>query len=360
MNWKHVFISAILISTEVTYCQSNYDYQVEKVQEGIYLFKPIISDYRWVTSNIALIINGDDALVVDSGLLPEAAQSAIKEIKKITTKPVKYLVNTHWHGDHWQGNGAFVKEYPNIQIIATEQSGYAMKENGMVWAGNLYLKYFNKYVQDYEKAIQEKSLDGKILSNDELVELKKAINELKADIEGIKKLNPQLPNTYFSDKLVLVCGAREIQVLYLGVGNTSGDAIVYLPQEKIVVAGDLVVAPSPYESGMFSPEWLETSQKLAGLDFNTLIPGHGDAQQGKAYLRFLNSFFEEIIRQVKFAYLRLGISSVDDLKKAVTHKSVSDELLKHPEYKAFVELLDPEFVPAAIQTSFKRIIQGKK
>jgi glyoxylase-like metal-dependent hydrolase (beta-lactamase superfamily II) len=160
--------------------------------------------------------------------------------------------------------------------------------------------------------------------------------------------------------MVITKGEREIQLLYPGIGNTSGDAVVYLPKEKILIPGDLVVHPSPYESGMFSPEWLETSQKLAALDFNILIPGHGEVQRGKSYLNFLNAYFAEIIRQVRNAYINNGISGVDDLKKVVTHKTVTDELAKVNEFKPFLEKVDASFVPAAIQTSFRRIIQGKK
>ncbi len=339
--------------------QSFYKYEVEKVATDIFVLKPIISDYRWVTSNIVVIVNENDLLVVDSGLLPDAANEAIKEIREISSKPIRNLVNTHWHGDHWQGNEAFEKAYPRIQFIATEQGKKSIEENGLVWAKKLYIKYFELSIANYDKAIAEKSLDGKTLSDVELADLKTATAQFRQDLEGIRRLKPVLPNITFSDKLVITKGSREIQLLYLGIGNTSGDAVVYLPKEKIVIAGDLVVHPSPYESGMFSPEWLETSQKLAALDFEILIPGHGEVQHNKDYLNFLNSLFEEIIKQVKYAY-KNGTTSADDLKKAVTHKSVTDELLKVPAYKPFIEKLDAGFVHQSIQTSFKRIIQGKK
>jgi cyclase len=359
-NLRISLITLISLMSLTLFAQSVYKYDVEKVQEDIYVFKPVINDYRWVTSNIILIVNERDALVVDSGLLPAAAAEAIKEIKKITTKPVKYLVNTHWHGDHWQGNEAFEKTYPGLEIIATEQGLKGMQANGMVWAKQLYLKYFqNFYLSKYEKALTEKSLDGKALSDAELATLKEGTEQLRQDIESMKQLKPVLPNTAYGDKMILNRGSREIQLLYLGIGNTSGDAVVYLPNEKLVVAGDLVVYPSPYESGMFSPEWLETSQKLAALDYKTLIPGHGDVQHDQSYLDFLNALYTEIIAQVNNAYLK-GTTSADDFKSVVSHQTVTAELNKKPEYEKFAKNLDPGFVPAAIQTSFRRIMQGKK
>ncbi len=103
----------LLAAINLVSAQSVYNYEVEKIVEDVYLLKPKINRYRWVTANIVVIVNADDILVVDSGLLPAAAAEAIKEIKKISSKPVRYLLNTHWHGDHWQGNEAFAR---NIQV----------------------------------------------------------------------------------------------------------------------------------------------------------------------------------------------------------------------------------------------------
>ena len=359
-SMKWIAFAPLMLLSFYSPAQSVYKYAVEKVIDDIYVLKPQINDYRWVTSNIIVVINEQDVLVVDSGLLPAAGNEAIKEIKKITTKPVRYLVNTHWHGDHWQGNEAFEKAYPELEIIATEQGLKGMQANGTVWAKQLYLKYFqNFYPSKYEKGLTEKSLDGKTLNDQELGLLKEGTAQLKQDIEGMKQLKTVFPNTTYSDKMVLKRGSREIQLLYLGIGNTSGDAVIYLPNEKVLIPGDLVVYPSPYESGMFSPEWLETSLKLAALDYTVLIPGHGDVQKDHAYLNFLNALYAEIIKQVNDAYLK-GTTNVDEFKTIVTHQTVMNELNKTPGFEMFTKNLDSGFVPSAIQTSFKRIMQGKK
>lgn len=332
---------------------------LEKATENVYVLKPDISKYRWVTSNIVIVINDADVLVVDSGLLPEAAEEAIKEIRKLTDKPVRYLINTHWHGDHWQGNGAFAKAFPELDIIATDHGYKGIARNGMVWANKLYPKHFQNYVTSYEKSVKEKQIDGKLLNDLELKELKEGLAEMKNDLNGIKRLIPKFPTMTYSESLTIRSGEREIQLLYLGVGNTSGDAIIYLPKEKILIAGDLVVHPSPFESGMFSPEWLETSKKLEALDFNLLIPGHGDILKGHAYLQFLNALYEEVILQVDEAY-KNGISKGDEIKDVVTHKTVTDKLSKKIDFREFVKALEPDFVPAAVRNSYLRIIQGKQ
>lgn len=357
---SHIIAFILGLSFNHAAAQSAYSYQVEKVNPDIYVLKPTISDYRWVTANIIVIVNESDVMVVDSGLLPEAATEAIKEIKKITPKPVRYLVNTHWHGDHWQGNEVFKRTYPGIDIISTEQTKLALQENGLVWVNKLYPKNYGGFIDTYEKAIAEKSLYGEALSDTQVAELKTTLTDVRKDIDGIKKIIPVLPNLTYSERMVISDKKREIQFLYFGVANTSGDAIVFLPSEKILITGDLVVHPSPYESGMFSPEWLEVMKKMNDLDYTTLLPGHGEIQHDKAYVNFLIAFFSEIISQVKVAYVTNGVSSTDDLKKIVTDKTVKDKLIQNSEYRSFVEHMDSGFVQAAINTAAKRIIQGKK
>ncbi|HZY79862.1 MAG TPA: MBL fold metallo-hydrolase [Cyclobacteriaceae bacterium] len=351
---------AFSFSINCATAQSTYTYEVAKIYTDVYILKPTISDYRWVTANIIVVVNENDVLVVDSGLLPEAATEAIKEIRKITPKPVRYLVNTHWHGDHWQGNESFKKAFPGIDIIATEQTRLALQENGLVWVNKLYPKHYGAFVDTYEKAITDKNLYGEPLSDKQVADLKIAIADVRRDVDGIKKIVPVLPNVTFSERMVISDKKREIQILYFGVANTGGDAIVFLPGEKILITGDLVVHPSPYESGMFSPEWLDVMKKMNALDYTTLLPGHGEVQHDKAYVDFLIAFFGEIISQVKAAYVTNGISSVDDLKKVVTDKSVGDKLGQVAGYKSFLEHLGPGFVQAAVTTASRRIIQGKK
>ena len=355
-----LFLSQIVFSKKtIAQYKANYRYEVERVLPDIYILKPIINQYRWVTANIIVLVNDSDVVVVDSGLLPAAAIEAIKEIKKITDKPIRYLINTHWHGDHWQGNDAFATAFPNIDIISTEQAKKGMARNGLVWAKQFYFKHFNNYLKDFENSLKEKSIDGKPLSQPQMMELQTGIVQMNEDLADLKNLKLVLPTITFSENLILQKGAREIQILYLGIGNTSGDGVIYLPKEKVVITGDLVVYPSPFESGMFSPEWLETSKKLSLLDFQYLLPGHGEVQRDKKYIFYLNALFEEIIKQVSEAYSQ-GNSKLEDVKLRVTHQTVTDKLNLVPEYKTFTNQLDQEFVPAAIQTSYKRIIQGKQ
>ncbi len=86
---------------------------------------------------------------------------------------------------------------------------------------------------------------------------------------------PTPPNVTLSDNLTLHRGDREIQLMFLGKGHTGGDVIVYLPAEKILITGDLLLEGMPFMGDAFPPDWIETLERLKALDFDTVVPGHG-------------------------------------------------------------------------------------
>ncbi|MBS1576222.1 MAG: MBL fold metallo-hydrolase [Bacteroidetes bacterium] len=342
-----------------SYSQSLFKYDIEKITADVYVLKPVINEYRWVTANIVVIVGEDDIVVVDSGLLPDAAREAIREIRKISNKPVRQLLNTHWHGDHWQGNEVFAKEFPGLQIISTEKNSEAIKRSGMVWINNFYPKYLQQMIDGYEMEIKNNKPAGsdKNFNANELELIKEGVGQVKEDLANMKKINPVFPNVIFNDKMIIKKGQRIFEFYYLGVGNTVGDAVLYLPNEKILIPGDLVVYPSPYESGAFSKEWVETSKKLKQFDFNYLVPGHGDVQHNTGYLDYLNDLYAELFRQMNDAYLR-GKATIEEVQKMVTTESVTKELNKNPKYVYFTKNLGNDFVPNAIRDSYRRLSIG--
>ena len=97
---------------------------IEKVTlaDGIYLFRAPSTLDLWTSSNSVVIVNDSDVVVFDSNARTSTSRLVIAEIRKITTKPVRVLINSHWHMDHWMGNAAYADAYPGLQIIATAET----------------------------------------------------------------------------------------------------------------------------------------------------------------------------------------------------------------------------------------------
>src|SRR5688572_29853371 len=92
-------------------------YEVRKLAEGVYVFLWTDPLEQPIESNSVIIVNDDDVVVVDSSLFASSARLVISEIRKLTPKPVRLLINTHWHDDHVFGNSTFREAWPGLQIV---------------------------------------------------------------------------------------------------------------------------------------------------------------------------------------------------------------------------------------------------
>jgi glyoxylase-like metal-dependent hydrolase (beta-lactamase superfamily II) len=132
-----------------------------------------------------------------------------------------------------------------------------------------------------------------------------AIARLREDIARREKEQKELaawsyagPTLSYRDELRLDLGGREAHIVHLGRGNTPGDSVVWLPAEKVAIAGDLVVAPVPYAFFSYPAEWIGTLRRLTRLGATVLVPGHGPVMKDHAYVEEVIALLESATRQV--------------------------------------------------------------
>ncbi|HUR97724.1 MAG TPA: MBL fold metallo-hydrolase [Pyrinomonadaceae bacterium] len=276
-----------------------------KLADGIYTIRHKDAPDTFPQGNTTVIIGDREVLVVDSCYLPSSAREDIADIKKWTNKPVRYLVNTHWHFDHTMGNGTYWDAFPGLNIIAHIETAQQSAGYNPGW--------FDRFPKrgDRLKQILEAGKDGngKVLTEGERKEYADAIAGIAPVQEEFKLIVDRAPNLTFDSEMRVDLGNREVRVMHLGRGNTAGDAIIYLPKEKIVMTGDLVVHPVPYMFGGYPVEFGATLRKLDQLNFETMIPGHGEvmrSDESRAYVRLLVDFIETVTQQVSSETHRLG------------------------------------------------------
>ena len=130
-------------------------------------------------------------------------------------------------------------------------------------------------------------------------------------------LHKTYPNVTFSDSMTIMLGGREIQVLH-AQAITTGDTYLYLPKEKVLVTGDILLSPYPFAiGGTYPAEWLRTLEKFATLAPSVIIPGHGDAETNPDFLRANVALFQEVMQQVR-----------DDKAKGMTADQTTEALDK--------------------------------
>jgi cyclase len=268
-----------------------------KLAEGVYTIRHPDAPDTFPQGNTTVIIGEREVLVVDSCYLPSAAREDIAQIRQWTTKPVRYLVNTHWHYDHTMGNGTYWEAFPGLAIIAHRETARQSANYNPGW-----FERFPRRADVMRKILSEgKDNNGKILTDAEKKEYEDAIKGLNPVQAEFKTLTDKTPNLTFDSELTINLGSREVQIKHPGRGNTAGDAIVYLPQEKILIAGDLIVHPVPYMFGGYPSEFVKTLQNLSRMDFQTIVPGHGTTLRGaeaRDYINSLVGFTSAVIAEV--------------------------------------------------------------
>ncbi len=212
-------------------------YAFEKIADGVYY---TTSGSPMATGGNHTIIVGDqNVFLVDSGTTPAAGRALLEDMKLITDKPVRWVVNTHFHFDHTDGNSIFG---PEVEIIGHEYVRHAIADLDIIHREPFKTAMANMPIQ--VEALKKQIADEKDPAR--RATLEKQLAAKQADWEEFKNLKPTPPTLTYTSKMTLFQGQREIQLLFLGRGHTQGDTIVYLPKERIVCSGDMMETQPAY------------------------------------------------------------------------------------------------------------------
>jgi glyoxylase-like metal-dependent hydrolase (beta-lactamase superfamily II) len=270
-------------------------FELQKVAEGVYgaLAKPSTP----INCNAAVVVYDEGVLVVDTHSRPSSAAALIAQIRKLTDKPVRYAVNTHFHWDHAQGNHAYPVAFPRqVAIVASEATRENLAAMGLQRVKD-QLAAGPRQVDDLKKRI---AAEGDPAARNDLQE---SLRQQEAYLTEIKSLELTLPDLTFDKSMILHRPALDIVLLFLGRGHTSGDVVVYLPKQRVVATGDLLHGWMPFMGDSYPPEWVATLDALDKLDFDHVIGGHGPVKP-KSHLRFFRNYLADLIEEVRRARAR--------------------------------------------------------
>ncbi len=292
-------------------------FKIERVSRRVYA--AIAQTNPVVNGNSAIIVTEKGLVVVDSQSYPSAAHSLYSQFaREVNDLPVRYLINTHHHLDHAHGNAAYLKMFgPRMDIISTDFSRAALEQAGRWFSAFLQgrpvtpaqvqgvanQEMYYAFLQSYIGSLRDEipAIDARLAQlngKNRAAELNRA-NTLRAYFSDMSRFIPALPNLTFNRNLRLHCGDVTIEILFLGRGHTAGDAVVFVPEDRVVVTGDLVHGLDPLLMEAYPDEWPATVGKLAELEFDSLVPGHGPVQHGRAMLMLFKDYLTELNQLVK-------------------------------------------------------------
>ena len=275
-------------------------HRFEKVADGI--FYATASGTMNVGANSPIILTDDEALIIDSEITPAAGRALAADLKAITSKPIRYVVDSHYHYDHAHGNQVFIAD---AQVIGHDNTRKRLLTN--VLEQYTYLTSV-KPVPERVAALRERIAQE--TDAQQKAALERQVANSLAYLEQVKETRVTPPSVTFDRSMTIVRGGREMRLLYLGRGHTDTDVVVYLPKERIVATGDLMESVVSYMGDSYPEEWIATLDRLRALDFDTVMPGHGVVFKGKTKIEAFQKYLRDVITQT--AALRKQSLSAED------------------------------------------------
>lgn len=233
----------------------------------------------------SLIVVGDRAvLVVDAQFTREATLETLAAVRSVTRKPVRWVVNTHWHDDHFAGNQVYRDSFPDVQFVIHENTREDLKAIGApnrdgtkAGAPPLVKKYGDQMAIGL-------GVDSTPISPKERESLTDAIRIMNRYLEELPSFRETMDGPSVQSSWDIDLGGREVQVLWLGRANTRGDLVVDVASAGVVATGDLLVHPIPFAFGSYPREWATALDRVKAMKPRAIVPGHGPVLRDFAYL----------------------------------------------------------------------------
>lgn len=293
-------------------------FHVEKLAEGVYAAVRDEPPGFAVESNSLFIIGERNVVVVDAQSNLGSTRQAVAALRRLTSKPVRYVINTHWHDDHIIGNQVYREAFPGVEFIT-----HADTRAYLAGKGSAVRKDFHKQIPEFAGQIRKAVNENKNLRGEPINEEERAsyLSDMELADEYMTvpgDFQPALATITLRDELTLYQGNRVIEVRYLGRGHTSGDLVVHLPNASIVASGDLIVWPVPLVGGDQSHvgDWGATLEKLSALNAKILVPGHGPVMRDDSYLQLVTRLMNTVKQQTEAAMAK-GATTLEDARKSV-------------------------------------------
>ena len=288
-------------------------FDIQKVADGVYC--ALAHPQALTNCNAAIFVNSQDVLVVDAHSKPSAAAALIAQIRdEVTTKPVRYLVNTHFHWDHTQGDPAYRSAGGKVQIIASEETKQLIAKNG-----RNRLKESLDGVPKIIDGLQARLAKATSAADREFYQ--DQIRLARAYEVEMKTYAPELPDISFDKSHVITDRAHDLHIEFHGRAHTAGDVVVFCPQKRAVATGDVVIGFLPNIADGYPREWPGTIDSIARLPADKILPGHGEIQRDHERLNQLRNYIVEITTLIE-AGKKAG-KPVEEMKKAITISSLS-------------------------------------
>ncbi len=282
---RHVVPASALLAAVIS--ASAPAHAQERSHQTAVVFKLVAPDlhflFEFTSSNAVVLTTDEGVLVIDTRQHPRDGQDLLERIRKVTDKPIKWVINSHFHGDHHFGNPAF--KAAGATIVAQKETARLME------------KVQGKEIARRDAFFKRRGFDP-------------------AEVKLV------LPDVTFDSEMTIRLGAHEVRLAYLGPGQQAGDTFVFFPKARMVFTTGMF-GPRSMPNMAFTPSvenWVKLLDQLAAMDVDKILPAHGDVSSG-ADVKELAAMLSD-----EHATVKAAVGKGTSLDEAI-------KTLKFPQYK---------------------------
>jgi glyoxylase-like metal-dependent hydrolase (beta-lactamase superfamily II) len=274
------------------------DFEWTQLDKGVYAGVRPVSYNSPPTGSALIVIGKKSVFLFDPAGTPLVGARVAAKVAELTDLPVTHIAVSHWHGDHSMGMHKVLEKYPDAEVITHEFTARAIASP---------LNAFTPPTDEDAKATRERietALKTGVRSNGEpvLPEMRPYYESVLQNLDlvtaEIRGLRPITPTKTMTDAMTIDLGGRKVELRHMGPGNTNGDIIAYLPKEKILATGDVVVRPTPYGFYSHPASWVKVLTQLKSLPARYIVPGHGEIMTDAAYFDILIETLTFVVAEV--------------------------------------------------------------
>jgi glyoxylase-like metal-dependent hydrolase (beta-lactamase superfamily II) len=343
MAWPILFLlGAQAIRVGPVEAQDEAPFRIERLAEGVHagLVNPLPPMY--VFANALIVVGDDGVLVVDTHASPSATRAMIAHVRALTDKPVKYLINTHWHGDHVYGNATYRDAFPGVQIIASAGTAEDVRTAGKQMLRDELAELPPSIAERDQWLETGRGPNGQELTETDRARIARSRRLRQGQVDELRSLELLPPEGLVQDSLTLRLGRREVRLYHVGPAHTRGDLIVWLPAERVLAVGDLLEEGVPYAGHGYPAGWVRALERIEALDSVIIVPSHGGVQRDRALLDAQLGLFRDLVSVTRTLHCG-GSSGESTVEQAVA-------LLMRREPK-------PAVAPAALEEFLREAVR---
>ena len=262
-----LLISALLLAAPIQAQSPLFDFR--RIGPGLYasLTREDIAPSSYAN---AIVVEGEDGvLLVDTQHSPSAGRDLVEAIRERTDVPVRWIVNTHFHGDHVWGNAALLEAWPEAVLLGHPHTRDRLVEEGAEQVAQERVRLGDRITR-----IEGALVSGQIGEADQ-ERAEEALARARGQLRELETLRVTPPVELVVERITLDLGGREVEVFHPGPAHTDGDLVVWVPDARFLAAGDLLEDGALWLEGADVRGWAEALRELQELNPDRVLPSHG-------------------------------------------------------------------------------------